>query len=60
MEICITDIGVEDAARILESMALILQNSAEHGDLPSEVYADAFELMGCLAAAIKGEAGCAA
>lgn len=34
----------EQTERILESLLAICQESAEHGEMPSEVYADMFEL----------------
>lgn len=56
MEIRITDMNIEDAAGILEDLAFIAQDSARHGDLPSELYVSALELIGNLATAIKEEA----
>lgn len=55
MEIQITDMNVGDAAAVLENLAVVMQCSAEHGDMPSEAYASVFELMGALASAIRRE-----
>lgn len=60
MEIRITDMSIKDAARILEQLAAIGQNSMDHGDLPSDYYASLFETMGGIATAIRQEAGCVA
>lgn len=60
MEIRFTDIGVEDAALIVEQLAVIGLTSASRGDLPSDLYAGLFETMGCIASAIRQETGCAA
>lgn len=56
MEIRIASMSVEDAAKVLEDLSLIMQDSIEHGELPSDLYAGAFEVIGALAAAIKEEA----
>lgn len=34
----------EQTQRFIESLLLLCQDSAEHGDLPAEIYADMFEL----------------
>lgn len=60
MEIRITDMSVQDAAGVLSALASLMQNSAAHGDMPTEYYANVFELMGSIADAIRQEAGCAA
>lgn len=60
MEIRITDMSITDAARILEQLAAIGQDSMSHGDLPHDLYAGLFETMGGIATAIRQEAGCAA
>jgi hypothetical protein len=52
MEIRITDTGVTDAAQIIRNVALVAQDSAEHGSLPSEMYADVFGLLADLAEAV--------
>lgn len=51
---------IEDAARILENLSLIMQESTERGNLDPELYANVFELMHAMAAAIREKAGCAA
>lgn len=38
-----------EISRKLESLALIFQGSAENGDMPSEIYADAFEVLAGMA-----------
>lgn len=38
-----------EISRKLESLALIFQGSAENGDMPSEIYADAFETLAGMA-----------
>lgn len=60
MEIRITDMSITDAARILEQLAAIGQDSMSHGDLPNDLYAGLFETMGNIATAIRQEAGCVA
>lgn len=42
--------SVKDVLRMLESLALIIQDSAETGNLDASCYADAAELMGYMAA----------
>ena len=54
------NLEIEDCARILESLSLIMWESVERGNLNPEHYADVFELMNCLAASIREKAGCAA
>lgn len=56
MEIRITDMSIKDAANILTDLASIMECSAERGDVPAEMYASAFEVMGALASAIKQQA----
>lgn len=51
---------IEDAARFVENLSLVMQESAERGNLAPGIYADAFELIGCLAASIRQKAGCEA
>lgn len=53
-------IDVEDAARMLENVAVIMQESAARGNLAPELYASAFELLGSVAAAIREKTGCVA
>lgn len=50
---------IEDTARMMESLALIMQESVENGNLAPELYADVFELMRSMAASIRQEARCA-
>lgn len=40
----------------IESLALLLQESTEHGELDSSAYSDALELMGWLAGLLREEA----
>lgn len=51
---------IEDTARIMEDISLIMQESVEHGNLTPELYASVFELMSAMAASIREKAGCAA
>ena len=51
---------IEDTARMMESLALVMQESTERGNLAPETYSGAFELLGAMAAAIREKAGCAA
>lgn len=60
MEIKLNTVCVEDAARMLENLAAIMQDSVERGNVAPELYASAFELIGGVAAAIRQEVGCAA
>ena len=60
MEIRITDMSITDAARILEQLAAIGQDSMSRGALPNDHYAGLFETMGGIATAIRQEARCAA
>jgi len=60
MEIKLNTVCIEDAARMLENLAAIMQESAERGNLAPEQYASAFELIGGVATALRQEAGCAA
>ena len=57
MEINIKDIGVQDAAAILENLALIGQNSE---DLDTSILESLFEVIGSLATAIRQEMEAAA
>lgn len=43
----------EDIARDLESLTLLMQESAEHGEMSSSIYADVLEVMGWLAALLR-------
>lgn len=43
----------EDILRIMESLALMMQNSAEVGDLDPSVYGEIAELFGYLSAITK-------
>jgi len=52
MEIDIKDIGVQDAAAILENLALIGQSSE---DLDNTLLESLFEVIGSLATAIRRE-----
>ena len=45
--------NAKDILRMLESLALMTQASAERGDLEVETYADIAELMGNMAAIAK-------
>lgn len=56
MEITIKDIGITDATATLENLSLAMQDSAERGNMPSEIYASAFEVIAALASAIRTEA----
>ena len=51
---------IEDTARMMESLSLIMQESAERGNLAPELYADVFELMHGMAASIRAKAVTAA
>ena len=51
---------IEDTARMMESLSLVMQESVERGNLAPELYADVFELMRGLAASIREKVGCAA
>lgn len=57
MEINIKDIGIKDAAEMLENLALIGQNSE---DLDASILESLFEVMGSLATAIRQEMEAAA
>ena len=41
---------IEDTARMMESLALVMQESTERGNLAPETYSGAFELLGAMAA----------
>ncbi len=60
MNFSLDTIGIEDAAGMLENLAIIMQDSAARGGVAPELYVSAFELMGSVAAAIREKAGCAA
>lgn len=60
MEINIDSMGIKAAADVLANLATIMECSAAQGDVPTETYASAFEVMGALAAAIKQQADDAA
>lgn len=49
--------NAKDVLRMMESLALMVQNSAEREDLDFEVYADIAELMGNMAAIAKALIG---
>lgn len=49
--------NVKDVLRMLESLALILQNTAEIGGFDDVVYADIAELIGNMAAIAKALIG---
>ncbi len=53
MEVCIKDMSIKDAARVLQDLAAIMVCSAEHDDIPAEMHASAFEVMGAIAGAIR-------
>jgi len=57
MEINIKDIGIKDAAEMLENLALIGQNIE---DLDASILESLFEVMGSLATAIRQEMEAAA
>ena len=46
-----------DVLRLMESLALVIQDSAEIGNLDPEIYADMAELMGNMAAIAKALIG---
>lgn len=52
--------NADDVLRVVESLALILQDSAEVGNLETEVYADAAELIQYLATMARNMIGGAA
>lgn len=56
MEIRINEMGIEAASDVLVNLAAIMECSAERGDVPTEMYASAFEVIGALATAIKQQA----
>lgn len=47
----------KDLLRMLESLALMMQDSAEAGDLDVRVYADVAELIGYVTAVAKNMIG---
>lgn len=55
MEISIKDIGIEEAARLLEDLALMTRSSMERDDMPGKVYIGVLELIESLSAAIQKE-----
>ena len=57
MEINIKDVGIKDAAEMLENLALIGQNSE---DLDTSILESLFEVIGSLATAIRQEMEAAA
>lgn len=60
MNFSLDTIDITDAARMLEDLAVIMQESAARGEVAPELYASAFELLGGVATAIREKAGCAA
>lgn len=49
--------NAKDVLRMLESLALMTQDSAETGNLDAEVYADIAELIGYMAGIAKALIG---
>ena len=56
MEITLKDMGVAEASEILVDLAAVMECSASAGELPPDIYAGAFGLIGSIAAAIRQEA----
>lgn len=52
--------NADDVLRVVESLALILQDSAEVGNLETEIYADMAELIRYLATKARNMIGGAA